>query len=182
MKKYLFLLFLALTIILSSCSAEKIDPLSYQEYPFTVEGTLETEEINYDFTLHMTDAASSEISFTKPDSLKSYIFRVTPKGTTLSYGDMTIDFNGGEKTNLIKLIPALFSLKKDDLVSSEETILNSTTIDLHTYKTDLGQIKVYQNRENGNPLRFEGEDFTLNVQAFTPSTLPTPTPTPAPQQ
>ncbi len=188
MKKYLFLLFLlVLCVFLCSCKGDEIDPLGYQSYPFYVEGVLVTEETDYDFALKMNSADSSEIMFTKPDSLRNYVFRVTPEGTTLSYGDMTINFNGGEKTNLIRLIPSLFSLKKEGKVSQEEKEFNSIAVLVCTYSTDVGEVKMYLNAEKGTPLRFEGEDFTLNVTSFTPEGAAVPdetpfmTPTPIPQ-
>ena len=185
MKKYLFLLFLfVICISLCSCKGEEMEPLGYQSYPFCVEGVLVTEETDYEFTLKMNSAESSEVSFTKPDSLRSYIFRVTPEGTTLSYEDMTINFDGGEKTNLIRLIPSLFALKKEGKVSQEQKEFNSILVLVCTYSTEIGEVKMYLNTAKGTPLRFEGEDFTLNVLSFTPqgallpdeTSMATPTP------
>ena len=176
MKKYLFLLFLGiLSIVITGCGGEQKDPLEYQSYPFFVEGILVSDETDYDFALKMLSKDSSEISFSKPDSLRDYVFRVTPEGTTLSYGDMTINFNGGEKTNLIRLIPSLFALDGENLVSAEETELNSIRVMLCTYSTDVGQVKVYLNAEKGTPLRFEGDGFILNVITFDPESAPAQT-------
>ena len=183
MKKYLLLLLaLACMAFASSCQKSEIDPLHYQVYPFYVEGCLNAEDTDYTFSLTMSSCCEAQISFTKPDSLRGYVFNVNAEGTTLSYGDMTIDFDKAEKTSLIKLIPSLFALSAEDHISSENTVLNSVDILLSKYATETGDVSVYLNTATMTPLRFEGEGFVLDVLKFTPSQAPestlTPTPTP----
>jgi DNA-binding XRE family transcriptional regulator len=63
---------------------------------------LSANGIEYIFEVEMTEKNTATLCFTAPDSLRGYIFKVSPTGTTLSYGDMTIDFsNNGEKTNIV---------------------------------------------------------------------------------
>ena len=176
MKKYL-LLFLIASLMLpaTSCQKNSLDPLGYQVYPFYVEGCLVAEDTEYVFKLTMNTADNSEISFSKPESLRGYVFNVTPEGTTLSYGDMTIDFSKTEKTNLIRLIPSLFALNQQDHVSSEDKILNSVDILLSKYSTDTGEVSVYLNKSTQTPLRFEGEGFVLDVLKFATPSTPEPT-------
>ncbi|MBE6544313.1 MAG: hypothetical protein E7675_07920 [Ruminococcaceae bacterium] len=179
MKKYLLLLLvLVCTVSAASCNKSDIDPLQYQTYPFYVEGCLTADDTEYSFSLTMTSSDESEISFSKPDSLRGYVFNVTPEGTTLSYGDMTIDFDGAEKTSLVRLIPSLFALEKEDHISSETTVLNSVDILLSKYATDTGDVSVYLNKSTATPVRFEGNGFVLDVLKFTKDQNSVPTATP----
>lgn len=186
MKKRIALIFIAvLMLVLSSCTPKESNPLDYQTYPFSAKGSLSANEIEYVFEVNMTDKNTAELMFSSPDSLRGYTFNVSPEGTTLSYGDMTIDFsNNGEKTSIVNLVPALFSLNSENFVSKSETTQNSVELITATYTTDNGEITVYINKSTGHPMRFEYGSTVINITEFipiTPSTaLPTPTTTPAP--
>ena len=180
MKKILLFLLFSICLFSTSCAQEKTNPLEYQTYPFFVEGSLVCDETEYNFTLSMKDASNSEISFSSPDTLRGYTFNVTPDGTTLTYDDMTIDFNSHEKTSLVRLIPSLFSLSPDNFISNEKTTMNSTEILISKYSTDMGDISVYLNLQTATPLRFEGDGFYMDVLKFTPSSPSTPQPTEQP--
>lgn len=181
MKKYLLLLLSVICIVaLTACSKSDIDPLQYQTYPFYVEGCLTSENTEYCFSMTMNSSDEAEISFSTPDSLRGYVFNVTPQGTTLSYGDLTIDFDKAEKTSLIRLIPSLFALSDEDHISTESTVLNSVDILLSSYATDTGDVKVYLNKNTLMPLRFEGDGFVVDILKFNPLAESTATATPEP--
>lgn len=182
MKKYLLFLFIiCLSLSLCACAKESTDPLAYQSYPFYVEGTLTFDETDYDFSLSMESESSSTITFSSPDSLRDFVFRITPEGTTLSYEDMTIDFNKADKSALIRLIPSLFALKIENLKSSTEDTVSSVPVLVSTFSTQTGDVVVYLNRDTLLPLRFEGKDFVVNIFTFTHAKAPESA-TPVPDQ
>lgn len=186
MKKRISLILIAMLMLaLVSCAPAESNPLDYQAYPFSAKGSLSTNDIEYAFEVNMTDRNTAELTFSSPDSLRGYTFNVSPEGTTLSYGDMTIDFsNNGEKTSIVNLVPALFSLTAENLVSKSETTQNSVELITATYTTANEDITVYINKSTGRPMRFEYGSTVINITEFTPSTpstsLPTATPTPTP--
>ena len=173
MKKYLLFIFIiCLCSSLCACAKESPDPLTYQSYPFYVEGTLTFEETDYDFSLTMESESTSTITFSSPDSLRDFVFRITPEGTTLSYEDMTIDFNKTDKSALIRLVPSLFALKSENLKSSTEDTVSSVPVIISTFSSPLGDVTVYLNRDTLLPLRFEGDGFVVNIFTFSPTQAP----------
>ena len=167
--------------LLAACSPTKSSPLQYQTYPFFAKGSLMANGIEYCFEVIMNDRQNAELKFSSPDSLKGYTFNVKGENTTLSYGDMTIDFsNNGEKTNIVNLIPSLFSLSEDNITSSEQTTQNSTPLTVLTFKDPKGDITLHLNNSTGMPLRFEQNKTVVNVTELTPLAPSTPSQTQSP--
>ena len=174
-------LIVLIMILLAACKPSEADPLMYQSYPFSAKGSLATNGIEYVFEVKMTDKNNASLTFSSPDSLRGYLFNVSPNKTTLSYDDMTIDFsNNGEKTNIVNLIPSLFSLNKEDINGSEDINQNSVDLTVLTVKNDKGDIKVYINKQTGYPMRFEQGETVVSITEFTPITPQTPQPTETP--
>lgn len=168
-------------VIMAACNKTESTPLDYQSYPFSAKGSLSANDIEYVFDIKMTDKNTAELKFSSPDSLRGYTFNVTPDKTTLSYGDMTIDFsNNGEKTNIVNLIPELLSLDSAKLVSQSETTQNSVDLITAVYSTEKGDVTVYINKETGHPMRFEQGATIVNITEFTPSAPSTALPTTPP--
>ena len=177
--KFLLIISALLIFILSACSCSPAEnnPLEYQTYPFSAKGSLAANDIEYIFEVTMNNSNTAELKFTAPDSLRGYTFNVSPDGTTLSYGDMTIDFsNNGEKTSVVNLIPQLFSLNEDSLLSKSETTQNSVELITAVYSGEKGNTTVYVNKSTGYPMRFEYNSTVVNITEFTPSAPKTPIP------
>lgn len=177
MKKILSLtLVLIFTFLLYSCKKEEVDPLSYQSYPFSAEGSMTANDTEYVFSVEMTGKNEGKVQFTSPQGLRGYLFTVTPHGITLSYGDMTIDFSAnGEKTNAVKLITDLFSLDLDKLQEKKDETQNSVDLTIATYGTEKEPVKVYINKATGQPVRFEYGATPINITSFTPGNVPNKT-------
>lgn len=184
----LFCIISVMTLSFASCNAlTDSDPLGYEKYPFTAKGGLCANESEYKFAITMNGKNNAELTFSAPETLRGYVFRISDEKTTLSYGDMTIDFNGGNgKTNVVKLLPALFSISKECIKNTERGISqNSLTLTKVTCDIDGVESLIYINEATGNPLRFEYGKTVIDVLEFTknedlpgtdiPNTTPAPT-------
>lgn len=104
----------------------------------------------------MTAPMTGTLSFHTPDSLRGYLFSLSEDGVTLSYGEITVPYKADGIPGGTHLLPRLFSLSAEKLVSAEETEMNSLPLLLATFETEEGEtVKVYIDRQSGVPLRFE---------------------------
>ena len=150
------LLLLSLALTLGGCGKETADPLAYQSYPLTVEGSITGDKGEAEVTLEMTAPMTGKLSFHTPDSLRGYLFSVGKDGVTLSYGEITVPYKADGIPGGTHLLPRLFSLSGEKLVSAEETEMNSLPLLLATFETEEGEtVKVYIDKQSGTPLRFE---------------------------
>ncbi len=177
---------ITLLTLLTSCNlVTPIDPLEYQKYPLSAKGNLCANNSEYVFEITMKDKDNAELKFTAPETLRGYIFRITGDKTTLSYGDMTIDFNGGnDKTNVVKLLPYVFSLDSTMQKSVENGIQqNSVSVTKAVYNKDSNEITVYIDEESKKPMRIEHNGIVINISEFSSSEAATPsTPVPTPNK
>lgn len=150
------LLLLLFALPLGGCGKEAADPLAYQSYPLTVEGSITGDRGEAEVTLEMTAPMTGTLSFHTPDSLRGYLFSLSEDGVTLSYGEITVPYKADGIPGGTHLLPRLFSLSAEKLVSAEETEMNSLPLLLATFETEEGEtVKVYIDRQSGVPLRFE---------------------------
>ena len=161
-----------LSAFLISCeSMTQQNPLDYQRYPLYAKGSLCANNSEYIFELTMNEKNNAELKFSAPDTLRGYIFKVVGDKTTLSYGDMTIDFNGGnDKTNVVKLLPYVFSLDEANQKTVERGIeQNSVSLTKAVYTKGNDEIAVYINEDSKSPMRFECNGIVINISEFSKS-------------
>ena len=165
----LLLALLTLALLFTGCGGAAADPLAYQSYPMTVEGSISGDDGEAEVTVEMTAPMTAKLSFASPDSLRGYLFAITSDGVTLSYGDITVPYKADGIPGGTHLLPRLFSLTKETLISTEETEMNSLPLLLASFETEEGDtVKVYLDKQSGAPLRFEAQHgdeqivFTVN--------------------
>ena len=183
MKKSRIILTVLFLVLLTACSPTVTDPLSYQDrYPYTAKGALNTGSTEYCFEIEMTGAGKATITFSSPETLRGYVFKVSESGATLSYDDLTIDFNGGgEKTNVVMLLPSLFSINRENSLSSESGIVqNGVTLTKAVYSTENGNVTVYVNEQTKKPMCFESGSVRVDITDFTENAASGETPSPTP--
>lgn len=103
---------------LGGCGKEAADPLAYQSYPLTVEGSITGDRGEAEVTLEMTAPMTGTLSFHTPDSLRGYLFSLSEDGVTLSYGEITVPYKADGIPGGTHLLPRLFSLSAEKLVSA----------------------------------------------------------------
>ena len=175
MKKFVILTLtsLLLCLFLFSCSGgilPSANPLEHQQYPLVVVTDLSYGDAEYTITLTMTAPMTATIEFIEPATLVGYVFTITPEGVTLSFGDVSVQYNHNSMPGGSLLLPQMFSLDPSQLLRQEETVVNSVPLNVAVFATPYGEVTLFINQNTHLPLRVEalheGTPIVLRVRSI----------------
>lgn len=155
MKKCLPIFALIAAVILLAGCAPQTPPAAAMTYPFTVEGELTRNDGGEPcaVSLQMTAGMTGELEFLSPASLKGYRFSLTPEGTTLRYGDLSVPYRAGGLPGGADGLLKMFSVKEEYCRGREKTEQNSTPLWKLTYAFPDGDtVTAYLSADTGFPL------------------------------
>lgn len=151
----------------ASCGVqENKNYLLYQQYPFEIDGTLETGD--KEFQIHISAASADDISvwFTEKEKIHGSGFRFTDTDTELIFGDTAVKLPDSAYGSGILAIPELFKLRDEQL--ADVKVKNSENF--AEFVTDNGRITVVV-LTDGTLKRMEGKingtNIVLNVWKIT---------------
>jgi hypothetical protein len=173
MKKFLIILLL-LTLLLSTygCNKKEEPFLEYQNGDFEAKGSLNVNGGKYSVSIAKKDDVYN-LNFLSPDSMKGVGIEKNKDGIFYKVGSLTLPITDG--MNASAKLPELFTLTKDDLVSTHTDTVNGTKVQIARFNKNELEIKLILSKETSLPLRFEavtnGTVVIFNVSEF--NNLPT---------
>ena len=165
LKKLAVPAFLAILILLfSCCAAQKPNPLAYQVYPLTLDGSYTSNGITADVYAKADSPGEGIVRYISPETASGVTVTVSSGGTFLSLDSIVIPLENPEKISDAEIIIAMMTLDPDKLVLVEAY---SDKTSEAVFETAFGRVAVTF-AQNGLPLKFETEDgsFVLYVKEF----------------
>jgi len=161
-------------VLLFSCTggiSPAANPLAHQQYPLVVVADLTYGNTEYTITLTLTAPMTATIEFLEPATLVGYVFTITPEGVTLSFGEVTVQYNNNSMPGGSLLLPQMFSLDMSQLLRQEESVVNSVPLNVAVFATPHGEITLFINQNTSLPLRVEavheGTPVVLRIRTIT---------------
>ncbi len=160
--RILFLLILLLmpvllTGTLTGCRTAHRDPLCYQKYPFTADGTLTLGELRGEVRFTMEAAGRGSLTFLSPASVAGLRLTVDGEGVCVTLGNHSYAFgeDSGICPVLTRLVAAFSLTERGPLVYDADGFSCNGV----RYVCDTG---------SGYPLSVSGEGFSFTISLFTP--------------
>ncbi len=155
-KALAFTLFLITVLFcLFSCAHKEKDFLSYQNYSFSTDATLDVNGEKYGINISRSDKSEYKLSFLSPDTMNGVSITKSNGKLTYSVGSVHIPIKSN--TNITAESLRLFELQKSDLVSTESTLIGGVNVDKKVFKSEYGSVKLYLSAETGNPVLIDAD-------------------------
>jgi hypothetical protein len=153
-RKLRWILLLLLLPILSSCgSADRINYLSHQTYPYDARGVLTFDGTEYEVLVSVRKAGDVLLQIIRPKALAGAVFELRDGEAIVSCGTLTESWEDGgyAAEQGILLTARIFSLSGSDYVGAGVKTEGAEKYGYAEYAVEGGTVAVYRQKEQDTP-------------------------------
>ncbi len=167
-KKIAVSIIILITVLLIGCTQTTPPFLEYQSKKFEADATLEINSEKYSVNITKNDNDNFILTFTAPDTISGVCIEKNKDGLFFSTGNVHIPLKDG--SNITAETLNLFSLSKNELISTQPEMLNGVKVNIAEFSCPFGSVKLYISTETSLPVlikaNINGNDVVMSFSKF----------------